>query len=169
VNDGATRVRWRRVAPAHLSVAVAGLYALVMLGFVVVLTGILLFAGDTVDSVPWVMFSIVFAAVTGSVAFRMSRMGLFVNDVGVRNQKLLTTRTFAWEDIRTFKIDPLRGLGFLATGSKAIWIVPMSGSAIQTYVTCGMVPLPGVVHSEERVRAVLAELTRSLVRGRDVS
>jgi hypothetical protein len=168
VNDGATRVRWRRVAPAHLTVAIAGLYALVMLGFVVVLAGILLFNFDAVDSVPWVLFSIVFAAATGSVAFRLSRMGLFVNDVGVRNRKMFTTRTLAWEDIRTFKIDPLRGLN-LAMGARAIWVVPTSGPAIQTYVTCGMAQLPWFVHSEERVRAVLAELTRSLVRGRDVS
>ena len=168
MNDGATRIRWRRVAPAHLSLAVTGLYALVMLGFVVVLTGILLFAGEKVDSVPSVMFSIVFAVVSGSVAFRLNRMGLFVNDVGVRNRKMFTTRTLAWEDIRTFKIEPLRGLNW-AMGSRAIWIVPTSGPAAWTYVTCGMAQLPWFVHSEERVRAVLAELTRSLVRGRDVA
>jgi PH (Pleckstrin Homology) domain-containing protein len=126
--------RWGRVAPIYQIVFGAAAFA----GIGVVLTvwfTTTLFTG-TVISRPGAVGIVVFAALWTAGAWRMSRMGVWVSDSGVRVRTFLRTRTVAWPDVARFEIRAAtQGQGGRYAAdlrAQAVWMVLKDGAAIQT-------------------------------------
>jgi hypothetical protein len=130
--------RWRRVGGTPFQVVVSSLFtavgAVATLGLLFLLIrGIIL---GTLQSWPGVLFAVLFLAAWTAFAFRMSRVGVFVSDTGVRNRSMLRTQTIPWANVKRFETRPMtKGLGSSYAGmlrAHAVWILLSDSSALQT-------------------------------------
>lgn len=135
--------RWQRVAPAKGWLIGTGLFTALGL-FLLVSVASSAFPLEPGEDRLGVVFTNVFLVLWTLTSWRLNRMGVFVNDRGVRLRDFFSTQTIPWPSIATIEDLPMdAGTGLWASrrlGARAIWVVLADGEAIQTTLAYRSMP-----------------------------
>jgi hypothetical protein len=137
-----------------------GIFTAIGLGMLVILLrGIIFYA--PARALPGALVVTLFVSLWTAGAWRMNRIGVYTSDAGVRIRTLLRTRTLPWKSVARIEDGPatsgMGGASARALQARAIWIVPMTGSPIQTPLvyrttqSTDFLPEPGVIGRANRL------------------
>ncbi|MBP2320644.1 hypothetical protein JOF56_001029 [Kibdelosporangium banguiense] len=132
--------KWRRVGGTPVQVVAPLVFTAVgaaaTLGVLFLVIRGIIIRGHLQPGWPAVLLVVLFLAAWTTFAFRMSRIGVFVSDIGVRNRSILRTQTIPWANVKRFETRPMiKGLGSSYAGmlrAHAVWILLRDSSALQT-------------------------------------
>jgi hypothetical protein len=154
-------LKWRRVAPRWVAMALTG--CLAVLG--TVFTLVIVVDSGTGFEGGQLLAILLILAVTAALV-QLYRMDLYVSEQGVRQRGFRRTRTWSWPEIQEFRLKPMKGLRVL--GGHAIWIRLADGSEVETSVHYAesLPEMRGLFLTDYRTQETLTLLQGALARSR---
>lgn len=127
--------QWRRVAPTPMFLASFAFFMALGAGLMVLLSWAAISTLIKTGSLlPMLALSPIFGAVVLTFSYRGYRQGVYAGDDGVRVVDLLRSRTYSWDSIHKFRIDPADPLDHHAKyiRQQTLHIVFKDGTSVET-------------------------------------